>query len=167
MVRNGNRSWCSLAVALTLAASGLAARTLAAPAPDPKAEARAKALSPPQVTQTLDAILETQRNLATAITQLRDRLNDVQSSVSQVHDELRQGHDTEQTALDQLKGMREEVRGLYVESSGVKSDVAQVGKQVESLDQSLGGFRLSSGVVVAVVIVLQVVLVGLLLRGRG
>ena len=34
--------------------------------------------------------------------------------------------------------MREEVRGLYVESSGLKSDIAQVGKQVEGLDAQSG-----------------------------
>ena len=63
--------------------------------------------------------------------------------------------------------MREEVRGLYVESSGLKGDIAQAGKQVEGLEQSLGSFRLSAGIVVAMVIVLQFVLVGLTFRGRG
>ena len=168
MVRNGGKqSWWRLALVLTVAATSLVSRALAAPAPDPKGEAKAKTLNPLQVMQSLDAINETQRSLASTMSKLREQLSDLQGSVSELRDELRQGHDSEQNAFEQLKGMREEVRGLYVESSGVKSDVAQVGKQVENLDQSLGGFRLSSGVVVAVVIVLQVVLVGLVLRGRG
>lgn len=168
MVRNGrNRSWRRWALVVTVTAGSLVSSSLAVPAPDPKAAAKVKALNPVQVMSTLDAISETQHALATALSQLREQLSDLQGSVSQLRDELRQSQDTEQNSFEQLKGMREEVRGLYVESSGEKSDIAQVGKQVETLDQSLGGFRLSSGVVVAVVIVLQVVLVGLTLRGRG
>ena len=159
----GKGSWRRAVLVLVVTAGSLAARALAAPAPDPKA----KALNPAQVMQALDGIGESQRTLAAALSQLREQLSDLQGSVSQLRDELRQSQDTEQNSFEQLKGMREDVRGLYVESSGEKSDIAQVGKQVENLDQSLGGFRLSSGVVVAVVIVLQVVLVGLMLRGRG
>jgi hypothetical protein len=80
---------------------------------------------------------------------------------------VRQNRDQLQAALEQIKGMREEVRGLYVESSGLKGDIAQLGKQVEGLEGSLGSFRLSAGIVVAVVLLLQLLLAGLMLRGRG
>jgi TolA-binding protein len=167
----------NLIVLLALAAL-LSTGALAEPAPDPKGEARGKAVNVTQMTQTLDAVVEAQRSLAASLAQVQEQLHDLQSRLSQLQDAVQQGHASAQGTLDQtqanldqlvdqLKETREEVRGLYVESSGVKSDVAQVGKQVETLDQGLGGFRLSSGVVVAVLIVLQVVLVGLMFRGRG
>jgi peptidoglycan hydrolase CwlO-like protein len=131
--------------------------------PDPKAQ-KPKA---PDATQTLNAVVEAQRPLAVGLSELREQLSELQRNLSEARDEIRQNHDTIQGQLDQIKGMREEVRGLYVESSGLKGDIAQVGKQVEDLEGSLGNFRLSSGIVVAVVIVLQVVLMGLMFRGRG
>jgi chromosome segregation ATPase len=112
-------------------------------------------------------LAEAQRSLAASISQLRDQLSELQRSLNADRDEFRQNRDLVQAGLDQAKGMREEVRGLYVESSGLKGDIAQVGKQVEGLETSLGNFRLSTGIVVAVVIVLQIVLVGLMFRGRG
>jgi len=126
----------------------------------------------PDVTQSLNAMTEAQRSLAVDLAHLRDQLGELQRSLSEARDEIRQNHEAiqaqiDQGQLDQIKGMREEVRGLYVESSGLKGDIAQVGKQVEGLEGSLGNFRLSSGIVVAVVIVLQFVLVGLMFRGRG
>ncbi len=141
--------------------------TAAVAAPDPKAEAKAKKANPAEVVQRLDAVVEAQRSLAVTLSQLRDQLSDTQKSIGELRDELRENHDASQGLLEQVKGMREEVRGLYVESSGLKGDIAQAGKQVEGLDQSLGSFRLSAGIVVAIVIVLQFVLVGLTFRGRG
>jgi chromosome segregation ATPase len=150
-----------LAAALVYAPSRAAAERVKA-----RPQKEAKAASASAVSQDLNAVIEAQRSLAADISQLRDQLNAVQQAVGEGHDELRQNRDVLQTTLEQIKGMREEVRGLYVESSGLKSDIAQLGKQVEGLDTSLGNFRLSSGIVVAVVIVLQVVLVGLMFRGR-
>ena len=121
----------------------------------------------PDVSQELGAVAEAQRSLAADISQLRDQLNAVQRGVGEGHDEVRQNRDQVQAAFEQIKGMREEVRGLYVESSGLKGDIAQLGKQVEGLEGSLGSFRLSAGIVVAVVLLLQLLLAGLMLRGRG
>jgi len=139
----------------------------AAAAPDPKGEAKAKRAAAADVTQSINAVAEAQRNLAVDLSELREQLKDLQRAVGEMHDDIRQNADTLQGLSEQVKGMREEVRGLYVESSGLKGDIAQVGKQVEGLDGSLGSFRLSAGIVVAVVIVLQIVLVGLMFRGRG
>jgi chromosome segregation ATPase len=130
------------------------------------AKKEAKTAKAPEVTQGINALLEAQRSLAADISQLRDQLNALQQGVGDGQDEVRENRDVLQTSLEQIKDMREEVRGLYVESSGLKGDIAQVGKQVEELDASLGNFRLSSGIVVAVVIVLQLVLVGLMFWGR-
>lgn len=139
----------------------------AAAEPATKAEPKAAAVKSAEITQTLNAVMEAQRSLAIALSQLRDQLNELQRGVGEGRDEVRQNRDVMQGALEQIKGMREEVRGLYVESSGLKGDIAQVGKQVEGLEGSLGTFRLSAGIVVAIVIVLQIVLVGLMFRGRG
>jgi septal ring factor EnvC (AmiA/AmiB activator) len=171
----GSGRWVSVAAFLALVPLGLARHSRAAAAPPPKADARAKAAGSPvprqetleQLRQTLDQIVEAQRSLAGSLSELGDEITELQRGVGELREELRNHQDAAQGAWDQIKGMREEIRGLYVESSGVKSDVGQVGKQVETLDEHLGGFRLSSGVVVAVVIVLQVVVAGLLLRGRG
>jgi chromosome segregation ATPase len=135
--------------------------------PASKAEARAKAGKPAEVTQELNAVAEAQRSLAVSLSELRDQLKDLQRAVGEGRDQVQTTHDSLQGAIEQIKGMREEVRGLYVESSGLKGDIAALGKQVEGLDGSLASFRLSAGIVVAVVIVLQIVLVGLMFRGRG
>lgn len=139
----------------------------AAAQPTRKAETKAKTVRLEEVSQSVNAVVEAQHSLAVALSQLRDDLNELQRSVDEGRDEVRQNQDSLQAAAEQIKGMREEIRGLYVESSGLKGDIAQVGKQVEGLDGNLGSFRLSAGIVVAVVIVLQVVLVGLMFRGRG
>ena len=142
-----------------------AARPAAA---EPKREeTKTKTVKLEDLGQRVNAVVEAQRSLAVGLSQLRDQLNELQRRVTDGREEARQHHDELQSAMEQLKGMREEVRGLYVESSGLKGDIAQVGKQVEGLDGDLSSFRVSAGIVVAVVIVLQVVLVGLMVRGRG
>ncbi len=131
------------------------------------AESKGKASKPSEVMQGISALNEAQRSLAVTLSELRDQLTELQGSVGEGHDAMRQNHDAVQAAMEQIKGMREEVRGLYVESSGLKGDIAQLGEQVEGLDDSLASFRLSAGIVVAVVIVLQLALVGLMFRARG
>lgn len=162
MARNGmgsaQRPAMPLVVALLLV---LPAVALAQPATKPKAS------KPAEVTQELNAVAEAQRSLAVSLSELRDQLKDLQRAVGEGRDQVQASHDSLQGAIEQIKGMREEVRGLYVESSGLKGDIAALGKQVEGLDGSLASFRLSAGIVVAVVIVLQIVLVGLMFRGRG
>ena len=164
MARYGRSPWWLSCTASAVLALWLAPMPAAAAAQaDPKTQ-KGKA---PEVTQTLNLVVEAQRSLAINLSQLRDQLTELQRNLSEAREEIRQHHEAEQGQFDQIKGMREEVRGLYVESSGLKGDIAQVGKQVEDLESSLGNFRLSSGIVVAVVIVLQVVLMGLMFRGRG
>ncbi len=171
MARNGcsgSRIWAG--VIATLCAGLLLCAPLTAdaqPAPKAATKREPKPAKAPELTQELNALTDAQRALAADLSQLRDQLNAVQRGIGEGHDEARQNRDILQTTLDQVKGMREEVRGLYVESSGLKGDIAQVGKQVEGLEGSLGGFRLNSGILIAVVLVLQLLLVGLMFRGRG
>ena len=160
------RSWIRLLVAALLVA-GTFSPVMAAPAGRPDAKAKPTPLPIGELMDRVNALADGQRQLAGQLADLSEELTAAQRSVSEGRDEVRENRDELQSILDQVKGMREEVRGLYVESSGFKGDIAQVGKQVEGLDISLGNFRLSAGIVVAAIIVLQIVLVGLTFRGRG
>lgn len=154
-----------LAVALGLAGLAGIPRVSAAQPPAPRRDVRApaKGLEPAQ----LAAIAEAQRSLAADIAQLRDQIDALRQAIGQGQEGMRQHHDLLQNTAEQLKEMREEVRGLYVESSGVKGDIAQLSKQFEGLDASLGRFRLNSGILIAVILVLQLFLAALMFRGRG
>ena len=158
----GGVVWFSIGVATVLSVTAHPCR-----AQRRTGDARIKAARPTETQQSLNEILEGQRSLSVSLSELRDRIDELRNSLADSRAEVRQNHDTVQGAIEQLKGMREEVRGLYVESSGLKGDIAQVGQQVENLGASLASFRLSAGIVVAVVVVLQIALVGLMLRGRG
>jgi methyl-accepting chemotaxis protein len=134
-------------------------------APDSKVDA--KRFNPAEVTQGFASLQEAQRGLAASIGELRGQIDELRSTVGSMHEDLKQARDLVQTSIDHNKEMREEVRGLYVESSGLKGDIAQTGKAVEALQQELGSFRLSSGIIIALVIVLQLLLISLTFRGRG
>lgn len=163
--------WLYTALLRAAAAVLLVWSATAMAAPDPKADAKAKKESVAELMPVINQITETQRTLAASLAQLREQLAETQRAVADLRNETRDKHDASQQVvdqiLDQVEGMRREVWGLYVESSGLKGDIAQTDKQVEGLDQSLGSFRSSAGIVVAMVIVLQFVLVGLTFRGRG
>jgi len=136
-------------------------------APDPKVARAASA----QVEQSLNVLLEQEKALAASVAELRAQIAELQRMLGEGREETKQKQEATHGLLDatqiQVKEMREEVRGLYVETSGLKGDVAQAAQQINSLDQNLSSFRLSAGIVVAVVIVLQLVLVGLTFRNRG
>lgn len=138
-------------------------------APDPKATKPAP--TPSQVEQSLATLREAQAELVSSVSDMRSQMTDLQRAIAELRDEARRNrestHDILEMAVSQVKEMREEVRGLYVESSGIKGDVGHASKRIETLDASLGSFRLSAGIIVAVVIVLQLVLVGLTFRHRG
>jgi len=98
---------------------------------------------------------------------LRTLLEANQRAAGEVLEAVRATRAALDVQFNEIRDMREEVKGLYFESSTVKNDIYGVGQRIEGLDQNLDAFRLSSGIVVAVVIVLQVVLIGLAFRGRG
>jgi len=157
-------------VAITIGLAGwagvpgtVAAQTSAQPPPKRETKPPSKGADGAQ----LAGIAEAQRSLSADIAQLRDQLSDVHGAIAQAQEAVREHHDLVQNALDQIKGMREEVRGLYVESSGLKGDIAQLSKQFEDLGASLGSFRFNSGILIAVVLVLQIFLAALMFRSRG
>ncbi|MFQ5665078.1 MAG: hypothetical protein ACE5I7_01475 [Candidatus Binatia bacterium] len=171
MARYGRRRFrLSLVASLVLAvAIGGPAPATASAAGHPRVRgvtSKAKKVAPAALPRILDAVAEAQRQLTADLAQLRDQLSELHGSVADTRGDVRQTRDAVQLAMKQIKGMREEVRGLYVESSGLKGDIAETGKQVDELGARLGSFRVSTGIVMAVVLVLQVVLVGLMFRGR-
>lgn len=119
------------------------------------------------VGKRLIVIEEAQRSLAAELGQLRDQLRQVDEHLGELREDLRQGREAGQADRDQLKEMREEVRGLYVESNGLKGDIAQLRSELQSVNATFGNFRFSSGALIAVVIVLQVIVIALALRGRA
>lgn len=162
--------WLGAALAVALGLAGLVGtpRTVVAqttlPAPL-KRETKAPSRGPEP--SQLSALAEAQRSLAADLAQMRDQLIAVQHAIAEGQDERRQDRDLLQNAMEQIKGMREEVRGLYVENSGLKGDIAQLSKQLEGLEGSLGSFRLNSGILLAVVLVLEFFLAALMFRSRG
>jgi chromosome segregation ATPase len=126
-----------------------------------------KGVKPSELVKRLAAVEEAQRSLAADIAQLRDQLGDIGQRIGEVGDALQQSRDAAQADRDQLKEMREEVRGLYVESNGLKGDIAQVRGDLQTVNDSFSNFRFSSGALIAVLIVLEVIAVALTLRGRA
>lgn len=91
--------------------------------------------------------------------QVQKRLAEVDSEVRPVREQLHGLHEA-------LRELREEVRGLYVESSGLKGDIAQVSDKLDGTLDELDKFRLSAGIIAALLVLLQIVAIALLLRGR-
>jgi hypothetical protein len=156
-----SRLWLVVLCGLIVCGASLATAEPAKPDPG------AARLNPAEITEKLNGIIEAERALAVSLTEARGEVEELGRVLQQVRDDMRQTREAFDAEVEQTKAMREEVRGLYVESSGLKGDIAQLGARVETFEESLGSFRLSSGLFVAVVIVLQVVLVGLTFRGHG
>lgn len=149
-----------VAAAILLCVAGREAQA-ADPKPDPKRAAQV------ETAQQLSTLLDSDKAMAASVGALREDVSALQRSLTELRAELRQQQEAGQAAHEHNKEMREEVRGLYVETSGLKGDIAQVSEEVDSVQRELGNFRFSSGIVAALILVLQVVLALLALRGRG
>jgi chromosome segregation ATPase len=58
---------------------------------------------------------------------------------------------------EELGKMREEVKGLYVELSTVKQQIEDLKEDVDGVNSNLSAFRTSSGLFLAVVVLMGVV----------
>jgi len=75
------------------------------------------------------------------------------------------GQDGPGRALEQeVKAMREEVKGLYVESSSVKQQIDGVRDDIKDVDSNVSGFRGYSGFFLALMLLTLVVIFFLVLR---
>lgn len=121
----------------------------------------------PQLGEQLSALAARQESLEAGLEKLAGELGQLRETLGQLHAAMEKQRDSIAGIQQQDRDMREEVRGLYVETSGLKGDIAQVGQQVNEARQELGSFRFSSGIIAALIVVLQIVVAGLALRGRG
>ncbi len=122
---------------------------------------------PAEVAKRLATVEDAQRSLAADLGRVQEQLQRLDQHLGEVREDLGQGHEAAQADREQLKEMREEVRGLYVESSGIKGDIAQLRGEIQSVNATFGNFRFSSGALIAVLIVLQLIVVALTLRARS
>jgi chromosome segregation ATPase len=105
----------------------------------------------------LHQIAEAQRSLGDEVQRLKERLE-------RAHDTLG-GMWEHHTAFEgELKAMREEVKGLYVESSAVKQAIDTLKEDIKSVDSNVSGFRTFSGFFIAVMILLLAVISVLTIR---
>lgn len=141
------------AVLLLLAAATVAsaqARRAAAPKPSPTPD--------PMIGQMENVVAEL-REINVTLGSLKTALNELGGRLDRV----------EQAATD-LKGiatpMREEVRGLYVETSNVRSEIARLEEKSIAEAESLGKSRYVLTLLLVATAVLQLVVLAVLLRSR-
>ena len=125
----------------------------------------------PDVGKQIEALARTQTALQQQIVELREAITKVGDKVQG----FAEASATEREALGDLekanKVAHDEIielsRGLYVEVSGVKGDVGLVRGDVQALNASIESSRFGSGILIAAVIALQIILVLLAIRRRG
>jgi hypothetical protein len=149
--RYRTRAWARLVgiAALLFVVTPSAAVTPPKPSPSPN----------PMIGQMDNVIAElreinaTLASLRTAITELGGRLDALDGVSSEVNE-------VKATALP----MREEVRGLYVETSNVRSEIARLEEKSVAEAESLGKSRYVFTLLLVATMVLQVVVLAALLR---
>ncbi len=150
-------AFLSFVLSVSWAAPPRAARTENPRTPDRWAEVQELLRQQEQRSGELAA---TAARLDEEIGQMQKRLHEL---VVEVRPQREQVHALQET----LRDMREEVRGLYVESSGLKGDIAQVADKLDGLAEDLTSFRLSAGIIAALIVLLQIIGIGLAVRMRS
>jgi hypothetical protein len=148
--RPARRAAATTTVALLVGClAGIAA---AAPAPKPSPTPNPMVGQLENVVAELRELNATLGTLRTAITELDGRIDRVEQSTAD------------------LKGiatpMREEVRGLYVETSNVRSEIARLEEKSVAEAESLGKSRYVLTLLLVATAVLQLVVLAVLLRSR-
>ena len=135
----------------------LAAGAMAAP-PAPKG---------PDPTQKLAEIEQAQQAAAAQLADVQEKLKAVEARLAEAQEQLRRVQDDGAIDRDMLEKIRNENLGLYVMDSSTKEMVTKVGEQVEALSGQLEKFRISVGILAALVVVLQAFGIALLFIRRG
>jgi hypothetical protein len=134
------RRWF-LAAAFVLA---LASGAHAAPAPKPVAP-------PPPDNRETDAFLrqmsDAQKWMGEEVWKIKDKVD----ALPEVIAECKEGQTASQEQMDKL---RDEVKGLYVEISGVKQQFDEMKTEIDGVNANVTSFRNSSGVFLALVLVM-------------
>jgi chromosome segregation ATPase len=105
----------------------------------------------------LHQIAEAQRSLGDEVQRLKERLEEAHNTLGGMW-EQHVAHEGE------MKAMREEVKGLYVESSAVKQAIDALKEDIQAVDSNVSGFRTFSGFFIAVMILLLAVISVLTIR---
>ncbi len=129
--------------------------------------AQTKPVRPADVGQRVAQIEELQRAIDEEIGLLRAQMQGLEARLNDIQEQMKEAEEGRTEDREQLKAMREEVRGLYVESSSTKELIGNLGEQVDSLGAALERFRLGAGILLAALIVLQGIGVALTFRARG
>lgn len=137
-----------LAAALLVATSSEA---VVAPKPSPTPNPMIEQMD--KVVAELREMNASLASLRTAITELGDRIDKLETLGGDVND-------IKATAMP----MREEVRGLYVETSNVRSEIARLEEKSVAEAESLGKSRYVFTLLLVATMVLQVVVLAALLR---
>jgi peptidoglycan hydrolase CwlO-like protein len=140
---------------LACAAAILTIATIAAPvcAAPRSTAAAAPAIDPALLRQIADA----QRGLGAQVQALKDKVDDLDGSLSGAKDE-RSG------IRDDVKQLRDEVKGLYVEISGVKQQIDEAKARVDEVDSNVSSFRTFAGFFIALILLGIIINLGLGIR---
>jgi hypothetical protein len=139
-----------------LAGTGAAAPEKPAPRPDVGKQIEALAQTQAELQQQIAALRE-------AVSRLGEKITGTADAAAEQRELLAGVEKADKTAHDELAELS---RGLYVEVSGVKGDVGLVRGDVQALNGSVESSRLGSGILIAAVIALQIILVLLAIRAR-
>jgi len=102
-------------------------------------------------------LAEAQRTLNEQLEQLKERIDWLYYEVTLRRDE--------HTGIDQeVKAMRDEVKGLYVESSSVKQAIDALKEDVGGVNSNVSSFRTFSGLFIALMILLLAVIFAMTVR---
>ena len=154
-----NLRWFAGAAALLVALAGPGRATDIVPRAEGRA-ARPPAASSkasPEDRAFLLQLAEAQRGLSEQLEQLKERIDWLYYEVTLRRDE--------HTGIDQeVKAMRDEVKGLYVESSTVKQAIDALKGDVGGVDSNVSAFRTFSGLFLALTILLVAVIFAMTIR---
>ena len=135
------RRWL-LAAAFVLALAGGAH---AAPAPKPVAP------PPPPADKETEAFL---RQMGDAQKWMGEEVWKIKDKVEALPDAIAECKEGDTATQEQIEKLRDEVKGLYVEISGVKSQFDDLKTEIDGVNANVTSFRNSSGVFLALVLVM-------------
>jgi septal ring factor EnvC (AmiA/AmiB activator) len=120
----------------------------------------------PRPTPTPDHVVEHIEAIEQRLRQIRTVLDAAQSEVANLGSRL----DALAASVAEVKGivepMREEVRGLYVESSNVRGEIARLDQSSMAYTESLGRSRYVLTLLLVATAVLQLIVLAVLMRKR-
>ena len=134
------RRWL-LAAGFVLVLAGVAG---AAPAAKPAAP-------PPPDNKETEAFL---RQMSDAQKWMGEEVWKIKDKVDSLPDAIAQCKEGDSASHEQLDKLRDEVKGLYVEISGVKQQFDELKTEIDGVNANVTSFRNSSGVFLALVLVM-------------